>query len=373
VHYLTLVPISFPLNPIIAPEKHEMSPSYPTVAQAIEDFLSEPEMDAAVKERTHHTYRTGLHAFMAFLSESRLPPETTTTDSLKVSVLRDFYRWLLTQEPEHAPGERFSALTIHTYVAAVTAFLRYLELRRGDISLLTFEVDRARARLGKLEAHYPPLHLPEQMPRVIVYYDNLPLPEGNTPRIQQQRLNLLRNRAILHVLYSSAGRISEIASLNRRDVEDGYREEAIIVGKGGASRVIYFTPEARVALRAYLRERGNDGVSALFVNHRASSPTRRRRLSVRGIWKVVKEAGMAAGVPEVTPHYFRHYRGSKLLEAGLTLPEVQEVLGHRSIQTTRRIYIHLDKERLKETVFSRSPSPDELLRALEEKEQGTKK
>ena len=82
---------------------------------------------------------------------------------------------------------------------------------------------------------------------------------------------------------------------------------------------------------------------------------------------------MAVGVPEVTPHYFRHYRGSTLLEAGLTLPEVQEVLGHRSIQTTRRIYIHLDKERLKETVFARSPSPDELLRALEEKEQGTQK
>lgn len=335
--------------------------------------MNEPEMDTATKGCTHHTYRTGLRAFVAFLSENRLPPETTTTDSLKVSVLRDFYRWLLAQEPEHALGERLSSLTIGTYLAAVTAFLRYLELRRGDDSFLTFELDRARARLGKLEIQYPPLNLPEQMPRVLVYYDNQPLPEGNTPLARLRRLNLLRNRAILHVLYSSAGRVSEVASLNRRDVEDGYREEAVIVGKGGTSRVIYFTPEARAALRAYLRERGNDGVSALFVNHRAASPARRRRLSARGIWKVVKEAGMAVGVPEVTPHYFRHYRGSTLLEAGLTLPEVQEVLGHRSIQTTRRIYIHLDKERLKETVFARSPSPDELLRALEEKEQGMQK
>ncbi len=341
---------------------------YPTIAQAMQDFLQEPELDPAVKERTNHTYRTGLRALASFLESNSLSPQTTTTDQLTVLVLRDFYRWLLERESPHALGERLSALTISTYIAAATAFLRYLELRRGETSFLTFEVERARARLGKLEVPYPPLNLPEQMPRVITYYDNLPLPEGNTRRARQQRLNILRNRAILHVLYSSGGRVSEVASLNRRDVEDGRREEAIIIGKGGVARVMYFTPEAREAIQAYLRERGDDRVSALFVSHRAPSPARRRRLSTRGIWKIVKEAGKAVGVPEVTPHYFRHYRGSTLLEAGLTLPEVQQVLGHRSIQTTRRIYIHLDQDMLKRAVLTRSPSPEELLRTLEEKE-----
>ncbi len=340
----------------------------PTIEQAIEKYLNEPELDPYVHEQTHKTYRTGLAAFASFLPAIDLSP-TSASDRLPPTVLRDFYRWLLKQEPVHTPGERLSPLTVSTYLAAVSGLLRYLELRYASQSVLSFELERARSVLGQVETPYPLLNVPEQMPRIITYYDNLPLPEDlSTKRAQNEYLNILRNRAIMHTLYSSAGRISEVAALNRADVEEGYREETLIVGKGGKARPIYFTDEARATIRAYLAAR-QDNVSALFVNHHVRDLSKRARLSKKSIWQVVKEAGRSVGVPEVTPHYFRHYRGSVLLEAGLSLPEVQQILGHESIQTTRRIYIHLDREKLKWAFFECSPSPQELLDELEQKEQ----
>lgn len=342
---------------------------YPTIAQAVDLFLAAPEQDPLATPETHRTYRTALRAFLRFLEESNeAPSPTQTTDSLGVGVLRAFYVWLLEQEPEHAPGEKLSDATVATYLAAVTSLLRFLELRLGDESKLTFTVEQARDRLGEVPIGRVVRRPPGRMPLVITYYDKLPLPAGEGPRQAKRRLDILRNRAILHVLYSTGCRISEVAALNRADVEDGHADEALIVSRKGKrremkERYVYFTPEARAAIRTYLAARG-DQVSALFVSHRAKDPGRRRRLSARSIWQVVKEAGRAVGVPEVMPHHFRHYRGSVLLEQGLSLAQVQEVLGHESVDTTRRTYIHLDQGKLKADVLAHSPSPAELERKL---------
>lgn len=344
---------------------------YPTIAEAADLFLAAPEQDQVATPETHRTYRTALRAFLRFLEESEeVPSPTQTTDSLGVGILRAFYVWLLEQEPEHAPGEKLSDATVTTYLAAVISLLRFLELRLGDSSKLAFTVEQARDRIGEVPTGRVVRRPPRRIPLVITYYDKLPLPTGTAPRELKRRLDILRNRAILHVLYSTGARISEVAALNRADVEDGHADEALIVSRKGRRRElkerhVYFTPEAQAAIRAYLVARG-DHVSALFVSHRAKDPER-RRLSARSIWQVVKDAGKAVGVPEIMPHHFRHYRGSVLLEQGLSLAQVQEVLGHESVDTTRRTYIHLDKGKLKAAVLSHSPSPAELEREIEER------
>ncbi len=348
---------------------------YPTIAEAVDLFLAAPEQDPLAASETHRTYRTALRAFLRFLEESdEAPSPTQTTDSLGVGILRTFYVWLLEQEPEHAPGEKLSDATVVTYLAAVTSLLRFLELRLGDASKLTFTVEQARDRVGEIPTGRVVRRPPGRIPLVITYYDKLPLPTGTTPRQAKRRLDILCNRAILHVLYSTGCRISEVAALNRADVEDGHVDEALIVSRKGRRREakerhVYFTPEAQQAIRAYLAARG-DHVSALFVSHRAKDPERRRRLSTRSLWQVVKDAGKAVGVPEIMPHHFRHYRGSVLLEQGVSLAQVQEVLGHESVDTTRRTYIHLDRGRLKADVLAHSPSPAGLEREERGKRSG---
>jgi len=346
---------------------------YPTIAEAVDLFLAAPEQDRLATPETHRTYRTALRAFLRFLTESEeTPSPTQTTDSLGVGILRAFYVWLLEQEPEHAPGEKLSDATMATYLVAAISLLRFLELRLGDASKLAFTVEQARDRVGEIPTGRVVRRPPSRIPSVITYYDKLPLPTGATPRQVKKRLDILRNRAILHVLYSTGARISEVAALNRANVEDGHADEALIVSRKGRRREVkerhvYFTPEAQAAIRAYLAARG-DRVSALFVSHRAKDSERRRRLSTRSIWQVVKDAGKAVGVPEVMPHHFRHYRGSVLLEQGLSLAQVQEVLGHESVDTTRRTYIHLDKGKLKADVLSHSPSLADLEREIEERD-----
>ena len=347
--------------------------SYLTIAEAVDLFLAAPEQDPLATPETHRTYRTALRAFLHFLKESEeTPSPAETTDSLSAGILRAFYVWLLEQEPEHAPGEKLSDATVSTYLAAVTSLLRFLELRLGDASKLTFTVEQARDRVGEVPTGRVVRRPPSRIPLVMTYYDKLSLPTEATPRQAKKRLDILRNRAILHVLYSTGARISEVAALNRTDVEDGHADEALIVSRKGRRREmkerhVYFTSEAQAAIRAYLEARG-DRVSALFVSHRAKDPERRRRLSTRSIWQVVKEAGKAVGVAEIMPHHFRHYRGSVLLEQGLSLAQVQEVLGHESVDTTRRTYIHLDRGKLKADVLAHSPSPADLEREIKERD-----
>ncbi|HZQ07651.1 MAG TPA: tyrosine-type recombinase/integrase, partial [Anaerolineae bacterium] len=104
------------------------------------------------------------------------------------------------------------------------------------------------------------------LPQLIQYYDELPLPEGEAESVRRKRLQIYRSRAFVHLLYSSAGRLAEVAALDRKDVADGRRKEVIVTGKGDKERFIFITPEARAAIQAYVTER-KDTFEPLFISH----------------------------------------------------------------------------------------------------------
>ena len=131
--------------------------------------------------------------------------------------------------------------------------------------------------------------------------------------------------------------MSEVASLTREMVLGGRLSEAHLQGKGGYSRVILFTPEAKSAIRAYLKER-KDSHPALFISHGRDLGNPLSRCS---IWRVVKRAARVLDLYESTsPHSFRHYRATQLLNEGMPLESVQAYLGHQDIATTRKVYAH---------------------------------
>ena len=114
-------------------------------------------------------------------------------------------------------------------------------------------------------------------------------------------------------------------------------------------------------MRAYLEARG-DRYAPLFLRHdkrrgRARGSGDNLRLSPLGIWRVVKRYADLAGV-DASPHDFRHAKASTLLNRGAQLSEVQDILGHASPETTKKIYAHYETAHLRDA-FDRYSVPPE--------------
>jgi len=147
-----------------------------------------------------------------------------------------------------------------------------------------------------------------------------------------------RDRAIFELLYASGLRVAELAGLNVDDVDRSERTVRVL-GKGGRERVVPFGAKAADALEAYLDGRP-PGRGPLFTNARGG------RLSVRGVYTIVRQGARAAGLTRrVTPHTLRHTFATHLLDAGADLRMIQELLGHRRLSTTQR-YTHVGGEQL---------------------------
>lgn len=231
--------------------------------------------------------------------------------------------------------------TTATYMAALLSFCSYLVSIDRCPPTLNLEKVRERLKRQRRTAPHASSNVADmdiarqQIPRVVAYYEQLPLPSPE-PDPYQHRLSLLRDRAIVNVLYSTAARVSEVVALNRTQVAYGRASKVLITGKGNKTRTIHLQPYAQEAIRRYVAER-TDSNPALFVSH--SRQANGRRLSTRSVQRIVSRAVAALGLdPRLSPHDFRHYRATALLREDVPIAIVQEYLGHADISTTRAIY-----------------------------------
>lgn len=149
-----------------------------------------------------------------------------------------------------------------------------------------------------------------------------------------------RDLAIVECLYSTAVRATELLQLNRSDISF-IQDDIIVLGKGNKERVTYLNARAHIHLKNYLKSR-TDNNHALFVSSKAPF----ERLTRRGLEDILKRIGAAANVEKVHPHRFRRTSATDLLNAGMPIEQVQELLGHKSIETTR-IYCTVSQEAVK--------------------------
>lgn len=141
-----------------------------------------------------------------------------------------------------------------------------------------------------------------------------------------------RDKAIIQLIYASGMRVSEVTSLNKEDVIDSM--EFSVIGKGSKERPCFMNEKARSYVMAYLATR-KDSLQPLFLSRR------RTRLSVGDIQRIIRRAGVAAGIiKRVTPHILRHSFATNLLCKGADIRFIQEFLGHSSITTTQ-LYTHV--------------------------------
>lgn len=163
----------------------------------------------------------------------------------------------------------------------------------------------------------------------------------------------LRDQAIFELLYSSGLRVSELAALN---VSDFSVEGRIlrIVGKGKKERLVPMGRKAIAAIEKYLQQgrafflKDPDN-QALFLNHRGG------RLTIRGI-EYLLESYIKKGALhfQMTPHVFRHSFATHLLDNGMDIRIIQELLGHESLSTTQ-IYTEVSKAKIQHVYFKAHP------------------
>jgi len=161
-----------------------------------------------------------------------------------------------------------------------------------------------------------------------------------------------RDCAILETLYSTGVRVSELAGLDRSDL-DLNTQTLRVRGKGNKQRIVPLGSHAMTAIRHYLtllepdprfteiRDRGQRGEAvSLFVNKNGG------RLSTRSVRRKLDKYLAEAGLDRtISPHTLRHSFATHLLDNGADLRSVQELLGHQSLSTTQ-IYTHLSTMRL---------------------------
>lgn len=183
-----------------------------------------------------------------------------------------------------------------------------------------FAVAAGAALFNPCDWIHPAKRIPLRVPRCLSEREVARLIEAAT---------LPRDRALLELLYATGCRIGEVVRM-RLEHLDFRQRQIIVLGKGRKERVVFFGEKAAEALKAHLAGR-------------STGPVFRSRSGLHSdscaLGKVVKCCGERAGLSGVHPHLLRHSFASHLVDRGLDIRFVQELLGHVSVTTTQ-IYLH---------------------------------
>jgi len=289
------------------------------------DFLAYLEFERGLSRNTLEAYRTDLLQYGRFLDARG--GSAVTAASADVA---DFLTSLA-----NGNGKAASPATIHRKAACLRSFYRHL--RREGIVEGDPTASLTAPRRGQ--------KLPEVLSRAEVAR-LLEQPKGTDPAV-------LRDRALLELMYACGLRASEAIGLELRDVD--LEEEVLRArGKGSKDRVVPIGAGAVAAVRRYL-DRGRSALVGtrpelhLFVNFRGGPLTR------QGLYKIVRRHAESAGLADrMSPHTLRHTFATHLLAGGCDLRSVQEMLGHADVSTTQ-LYTHLSSQRLKDVYFKSHP------------------
>lgn len=149
-----------------------------------------------------------------------------------------------------------------------------------------------------------------------------------------------RDRAFFEFLYSTGTRLAEVIALNVKDINFS-EGEVIVFGKGHKERVVYLSNICMKYLQEYLEERYAQPDEPLFTHL-----TNGHRLTPRAAELILKDIGDRAGVENVHPHRFRRTCAIHLMDRGMPVEQIREVLGHAKLETTM-IYCNVNSSKVK--------------------------
>ena len=297
---------------------------------ACSSFLDQLRIERGLSSNSISSYARDLQKFEAFLQAKNRDFETLSPQDLT-----DFEVSL------KSLGLALSS--INRTLSAVKGFYKYASLE-FDIANPTLEIASA-----KIARKLPKALSVEEVTKLIEAAKR----EGDATS--------LRDFAILELLYSSGGRVSEVVGVNTSDISisktaDGDVTVLKLRGKGSKERLVPLGKFAVAAIEDYftrtrpsLAAKNSKSEPALFLNARG------KRLSRQSAWQIVLDAAVATGLEgRVSPHVFRHSYATHLLDGGADIRVVQELLGHSSVTTTQ-IYTLVTIDKVRETYSTAHP------------------
>ena len=265
-----------------------------------------------LSDATVTTYFQDLNTFVAFLTMMKI----SKFDVVDRKIVRSFLAFLVDRD--------YKRSSISRKLSVLRGFYRWLVSEQFS---LTDPVPRRSVM--KKENKLPRFLSNEEVSRLIA-----------SPKLGgSDELLVNRDVALLELIYAAGLRVSEVNSINIGDI-DLERKTLRIIGKGDKERISLIGKSAAMALGNYINNdrakvKNVNQINAMFLSIRGT------RLSVRSIQAVVKKHSRLAGLGnEVHPHTLRHSFATHLINGGADLRVVQDLLGHSSPATTQ-IYTHV--------------------------------
>jgi integrase/recombinase XerD len=306
----------------------------PPLTRNAEEFLSWLEVERGRSPRTLSSYRRDLRAYQAYLEQGR------SRGSMDEASSSDVAAYVASLRQTH------SASSVARALSTMRGFHRFL-VEEG-VKALDPTADLPGIGVADL---LPKALSEEEVTRL------LGAVVGTGPAV-------LRDRALLEVLYATGARVSEAVGLNLGDVAEALEATDVplirVFGKGSKERVVPLGRLAQVALAEWLSGQGRallvparwrfrDDAEAVFLNVRGG------RLSRVGAFGVVRKYATRVNLADrVSPHVLRHSCATHMLAHGADIRVVQELLGHASIATTQR-YTKVSSEHLRRAYESAHP------------------
>lgn len=294
--------------------------------EACERFLRFMQVERNASDLTIKSYGEDLEALLEYLQDAfggiPRPDRITTLD------LRGYVAAMAAAD--------YSKATMARRLASLRSFFRFC-LREGWVVSNPAKPLR-NPRGGRKLPHFMSS---EELQRL------LQAPPANDPLG-------LRDRAILETIYSAGLRVSELVAINDGDLQ--LSEGVVRVrGKGRKERLAHLGRYAQRALRTWLAQRQlaanvpSDERAPCFTNKFG------RRISTRSVARMLDKYLACAGLDRrCSPHTLRHSFATHLLDRGADIRSVQELLGHKSLNTTQ-IYTHVSRSRLRQAYEAAHP------------------
>lgn len=261
-----------------------------------------------------------------------------------------FIRWM--------EQKRYSPQTVKNYLQAISSFFSYFpekqcpEITNADVIHYNHEViikngisaSYQRILIGALKLFYQT----QQKKKIIVEELQRPFKERRLPDVLSKEdvkkildvTENLKHKTMLSLIYSGGLRIGEAINMKLTDIDSKRMMMRVVRGKGNKDRQVGLSPKILTLLREYFK--AYKPKEYLFEGQYEG------RYSSRSMERVLQNAVSRAGIKKkIVMHTLRHSYATHLLEAGTDIRYIQELLGHRSPNTTM-IYTHVSSKKLSE-------------------------
>ncbi len=295
-------------------------------------------------EETIYNYERDLNTFSYFLGEES--PSPVLFKDVTKQIINEYKAYLNSKDRKTSVKkdkgvEKLSSYSLNRMLSSLRAYFKYLVEMDHKIpvppeAIKLVKTERKHSKVAELKALVKLIESPMLF--------------------EKDKKVILRNRAMLEVLFSTGMRISELCNLQRSGIDDTGR--IFIMGKGKKERFVYMTPRATKHLENYLKTR-DDNYPALFIPYRGlNTSNKNKKISTNYLQAKIKEyrEKLRINVP-TSAHSLRHGFATYLAEQGASPAAIQTLLGHESLNTTTR-YVHASDRFAEETHKKHHPLKD---------------